>query len=76
MSSIEPCNSYCEHGGICMRERGHEGLHDSEYCQWDDAHALTEEDADRAIAEARGGAQYLGVIKPLAQAILPKDWKV
>jgi hypothetical protein len=43
------CGSYCEHGGICILEAGHEGLHDSDYCRWDDAHALTEWEADAYV---------------------------
>jgi len=40
------CGSYCEHGGVCILPAGHGGLHDSRFCQWDDEHALTEEEAD------------------------------
>jgi hypothetical protein len=53
------CGSYCEHGGICELPKGHEGLHDSRYCQWDDAHALTEWEADQVLSQAPGGTDYL-----------------
>jgi len=46
---MKPCDSYCEHGGVCELELGHEGLHDSRYCQWDDAHALTKAEADEIL---------------------------
>jgi hypothetical protein len=45
----EPCDSYCEHGGVCELEKGHAGLHDSRYCQWDDEHALTKDAADEVL---------------------------
>jgi hypothetical protein len=48
------CWSYCSHGGICVLEAGHEGLHDSEYCQWADAEALTKDAAD-AVFRRKGG---------------------
>lgn len=53
------CGSYCEHGGICELAAGHDGLHDSGYCQWDDAHALTEWEADEVLASKPSGASYL-----------------
>ena len=45
----DPCMSYCEHGGVCMLENGHKGLHDSRYCQWDDEHSLTKDEADEIM---------------------------
>lgn len=54
------CDSYCEHGGVCMREFGHDGLHDSKYCQWDDEHALSKEDANAVF---RGKS-------PIAEAVI------
>lgn len=45
------CNSFCSHGGCCMLDAGHEGLHDSTYCTWTDDEALTEEEADKVLAE-------------------------
>lgn len=45
MSAL-PCDSYCQHGGVCVLNLGHEGLHTSRYCEWDDAHALDRETAD------------------------------
>lgn len=60
------CGSYCEHGGICVLNRGHTGLHDSRYCQWDDAHALTEDEADNVLLETTNGRDYLMVKTVLA----------
>jgi hypothetical protein len=45
------CNAYCSHGGRCVLDDGHEGLHDSEYCQWSDAESLTKEAADAVLIE-------------------------
>lgn len=45
------CISYCSHGGCCMLDAGHEGLHDSTYCTWSDAEAVTEEEADAILLE-------------------------
>lgn len=55
------CNSYCEHGGICVLEDGHEGRHDSGYCQWDDKEGITKEKADKLMLKAakrQGLPQY------------------
>ena len=49
------CWSYCSHGGVCTLDEGHEGLHDSEYCTWADAQALTKEAAD-AVFLRKGGS--------------------
>lgn len=49
------CDSYCSHGGVCELDPGHEGLHDSRYCQWADAEALTREAADAILATKPGG---------------------
>ena len=43
------CDSYCEHGGECELDRGHDGLHDSRYCQWDDAGAVSQQESDDAF---------------------------
>lgn len=47
------CNSFCSHGGVCELDLDHGGLHDSGYCQWADAEALTRDAAD-AVLRARG----------------------
>ena len=49
MESTSHCWSYCEHGGVCELLEGHDGLHDSRYCQWDDDHAVSEEEADETL---------------------------
>jgi hypothetical protein len=47
------CDSNCEHGGVCILAYGHDGLHDSRYCQWDDEHALSPEEADEVYLRDR-----------------------
>jgi hypothetical protein len=42
-------HSYCEHGGVCELPDGHDGLHDSGYCQWSDDEALTKDAADAIL---------------------------
>ena len=63
------CGHYCSHGGICELPFGHEGQHDSGYCQWDSADSLTEEQADALLAESAGGSAYLR-LKPLLQGLV------
>ena len=40
------CTSYCTHGGSCVLEKDHDGLHDSRYCQWTDEEAISKEEAN------------------------------
>jgi hypothetical protein len=66
------CYSYCSHGGICVLDAGHVGLHDSAYCKWPDAQALTREAADALLAQKPGGAEVLALqdlLLPLLEAI-------
>jgi hypothetical protein len=63
------CDSYCSHGGRCERARGHGGLHDSSFCQWTDADALTREQADMVLMVTEGGRQYLATFGPLADML-------
>lgn len=44
------CESYCSHGGACPLPPGHEGRHDSGYCQWTDDEAITREQAQQILA--------------------------
>jgi hypothetical protein len=44
-----PCATYCEHGGVCELSSGHDGKHDSGYCQWTDEQAISREEADRRL---------------------------
>lgn len=44
------CKNYCSHGGICERDKGHEGLHDTGYCQWSDAESISYEEAQDLLA--------------------------
>lgn len=55
------CFSYCSHGGICVLDAEHEGLHDSGYCKWPDAQALTREAADALLAQKPGGTEVLAL---------------
>lgn len=48
------CDSYCEHGGCCVLDAGHEGLHDSRYCKWSDSQALPKDEADALYIEKGG----------------------
>ena len=58
---MNSCWSYCSHGGVCVLDADHEGLHDSEYCQWADAEALTKDAAD---------ALFLRKVGDVAEAVL------
>lgn len=40
------CGSYCTHGGVCVLDGDHDGLHDSRYCKWSDSEAISKEQAD------------------------------
>lgn len=35
------CDIYCSHGGVCLLSPGHGGLHDTGYCRFADAEAIT-----------------------------------
>ena len=51
------CDSYCKHGGNCMLNRGHKGKHDSKYCKWTNATAISKKQADKLFtrkAKAKG----------------------
>ena len=41
-----PCGANCPHGGCCVLDRGHGGLHDTRYCRFTDAQSLTDAAAD------------------------------
>ena len=47
------CMKYCPHGGVCMQEPNHDGLHstksplnDEEYCEWTDEECIPKQEAD------------------------------
>jgi hypothetical protein len=61
------CDSYCTHGGICELNAGHEGQHDSRYCQWTDAEALSKSDADDLF---RDKADEFGLPDEATEAIV------
>lgn len=63
------CDSYCSHGGRCTKDPRHEGLHDSDYCTWSDAEALTKTQADEVLATKPGGQDYLDTLDPFAELI-------
>jgi len=46
------CGAYCPRDGVCVLEAGHAGLHDTKYCQWEDAESLSREEADALLAKA------------------------
>ncbi len=60
------CNSYCVHGGICILKEGHDGKHDSDYCQWTDKEAISKEGADELFLRA-GDLQGVG---PMVEFVL------
>lgn len=53
------CGAYCSHGGICILSKGHEGKHDTDYCQWDDEESITRQEADAILATKPGGDTLL-----------------
>jgi hypothetical protein len=53
------CESYCDHGGMCVLPLGHEGMHDSKYCTWPDADAVTREVADERLRDQPMGSLVL-----------------
>jgi hypothetical protein len=66
-----PCDSYCEHGGVCEKDRGHDGLHDSGYCQWDDARGLTKAEADVLLIQNSGAVgEAIAAIEGVLRAAL------
>jgi len=63
------CKSYCTHGGRCVLRAGHDGKHDSRYCQWTDAEALTRGQADAVLRQTAAGEDFLEILQPLADVI-------
>jgi hypothetical protein len=43
------CPACCSHGGVCVLDKGHLGLHDSRYCTWNDSEGLSKEEADALV---------------------------
>ena len=43
------CPAYCPHGGICILDDKHDGLHTSGRCTWDSAESIDEATADAMI---------------------------
>ncbi len=61
-----PCDHYCTHGGRCVLDRGHDGLHDTRYCQWPDTESLNRQAADEVLAGKPDGQDFLDTFAPLA----------
>ena len=47
------CGRRCCHGGCCILPEGHEGNHDTEFCQFSEAEALSDEDGDNLAISKR-----------------------
>jgi len=71
------CGSYCEHGGICILDDGHDGDHDSGYCTWTTAESPTQAEADTILACKPGGPEYLVLLEdsrqPRLRALTPPE---
>ena len=52
------CDTYCEHGGVCMKDTGHEGNHSSGFCVWKDDESISKDKAD-AIMITKGFPEQL-----------------
>jgi uncharacterized Fe-S cluster protein YjdI len=63
------CKSWCRHGGRCVLETGHTGLHDSRYCTWADTESLTRQQADAVLRQNPEGAAFLEYLQPLADLL-------
>lgn len=63
------CETYCSHGGVCELERGHEGQHDSRYCQWTDDEALSRDEANEVLSRTPGGS----LTALIWEATIPRD---
>mgnify|MGYP001613965037 CR=1 FL=1 len=50
---MEWCDNYCQHGGVCILDKDHSGLHDSHYCQWEESRGKAE--GDRIMCERAPG---------------------
>lgn len=61
-SEKEPCESYCEHGGVCVLSFGHKDKHNSGYCRWTDENALPKDEAD-ALYIQKGGVIAESMLK-------------
>lgn len=76
--SKAPCGSNCEHGGVCVLNLGHKGLHDSRYCQWREEYSVPREQAD-AMMRKHGYPQELldleNMLRTMVEKNLTKDKK-
>lgn len=59
LSTEGHCLAYCSHGGVCNREDGHEGKHDSDYCQWTDEESISYDEAQSRLAARSEQGQLL-----------------
>lgn len=67
------CISYCQHGGVCERERGHDGKHDSGYCEWTDAEAVTKAEGDALARAASPFGELFVAVDDVVRAIDPPE---
>ncbi|MCH7568411.1 MAG: hypothetical protein IIA87_03235 [Nanoarchaeota archaeon] len=72
--TIDPCMSYCKHGGVCILESGHKEKHNSNYCVWDDEEGLTKEEADKILI--RKNPTIGKIIAKTEEIILKKMGKI
>ena len=42
------CDTYCEHGGVCVLDDNHKGKHSSDYCTW-----TSKQSVSKSVADAR-----------------------
>jgi len=70
------CLKYCQHGGACSREPGHEGLHNTKQpsrpdagycCDFSDEQSIPKEEADMVV---RAGMSLLGLPDFLVDIII------
>ncbi len=49
--NLRLCDHYCNHGGVCMDQLDHEGLHNDGYHEWSSEESISKEVADRILKE-------------------------
>ena len=69
------CFSYCSHGGVCERERGHPGTHDSGFCEWTDAEGITKAEADEKMRANSLLGDVFVAADDIARALDPEERK-
>ena len=51
------CGTFCEHGGYCIKLKGHTMPHTSGFCSWEDDKSLSKERADNIISAKIDGKE-------------------